>query len=46
MGRALYETDTQVLTDPVLTDGQRMGWWSNVGQVVYVNMQCAYTGAR
>ena len=37
----VYETDTQVLTG-----GQDMGWRSNVGKVVYVNMQCAYTGAR
>ena len=42
----VYETDTQVLTGPVLTGGQNMGWWSNVGKVVCVNMQCAYTGAR
>ena len=42
----VYETDTQVLTDPVLTGGQNMGWRSNVGKVVYVNMQCTYTGAR
>lgn len=42
----VYETDTQVLTGPVLTGGQSMGWWSNVGKVVYVNMQCAYTSAQ
>ena len=35
-----------VLTDPVLTGGQNMGWWGNVGPGVYANMQRAYAGAQ